>query len=68
VIEVTEDQIKEGVRLLFSLANLKAEPTGALSLGAVLADSKRFKGRRVCCVISGGNADPALYAQLIEGI
>ena len=68
VIEVTEEQIKEGVRLLFALANLKAEPTGALALGAVLAQPDRFKGKRVCCVISGGNADPALYAQLVEGI
>jgi len=68
VIEVTEDQIKEGVRLLFTLANLKAEPTGALALGAVLAEPARFTGKRVCCVISGGNADPALYAQLIEDI
>jgi threonine dehydratase len=68
VIEVTEEQIKEGVRLLFALANLKAEPTGALALGAVLAEPKRFHGKRVCCVISGGNADPAQYAKLIEGI
>jgi len=68
VIEVSEEQIKEGVRLLFALANLKAEPTGALALGALLADPNRFKGKRVCCVISGGNADPALYAQLVEGI
>jgi threo-3-hydroxy-L-aspartate ammonia-lyase len=68
VIEVSEEQIKEGVRLLFALANLKAEPTGALALGAVIAEPARFKGRRVCCVISGGNADPAQFAQLVEGI
>jgi threonine dehydratase len=68
VIEVSEEQIMEGVRLLFALANLKAEPTGALSLGAVLAEPQRFRGQRVCCIVSGGNADPALYARLIEGI
>jgi len=68
VIEVTEDQIREGVRLLFALANLKAEPTGALSLGAVIAEQKRFRGARVCCVVSGGNADPALYARLVADI
>jgi len=68
VIEVTEDQIKEGLRLLFALANLKAEPTGALAIGALLAQPQRFKGKRVCCVISGGNADPALYAELVKGI
>ena len=65
VIEVSEDEIREGVRLLFLFANLKAEPTGALSIGALLADPSRFAGRRVCCVISGGNADPATYAELI---
>ena len=68
VIEVTEDQIKEGVRLLFALANLKAEPTGALSIGAVLAQPDRFRGKRVCCVITGGNADPSLYAELVAAI
>ncbi len=68
VIEVSEEEIMEGVRLLFSLANLKAEPTGALALGAVLAEPERFKGKRVCCVVSGGNADPALYAKLVESI
>ena len=68
VVEVSEEQIREGVRLLFALANLKAEPTGALSLGAVLAEPDRFKGKKVCCVISGGNADPAAYAELVRGI
>ena len=68
VVEVSEEQIKEGVRLLFALANLKAEPTGALAIGAVLAEPARFRGSRVCCVISGGNADPRVYAELVAGI
>ena len=33
IVEVPEDAIREGVRLLFSLANLKAEPTGAFGVG-----------------------------------
>jgi threonine dehydratase len=65
IVEVPEDQIIAGVRALFSAANLKAEPTGALSLGAILHSPGFFKGRRVCCVVSGGNVDPALYARLI---
>lgn len=68
VIEVSEDQIRQGLRLLFALANLKAEPTGALSVGALMAQPNQFKGKRVCCVISGGNADPALYAKLVADI
>ena len=67
VVEVPEANIRDGVRLLFQLANLKSEPTGALAIGALLTDPGRFSGRRVCCVISGGNADPAAYAELIAG-
>lgn len=66
IVEVSEEQIAEATRLLFLLANLKAEPTGALSAGALLADPTRFAGRRVCLVVSGGNVDPALYARLID--
>ncbi|HET7600388.1 MAG TPA: pyridoxal-phosphate dependent enzyme [Gemmatimonadales bacterium] len=64
IVEVGEDAIAESVRLLFSLANLKAEPTGALAVAALLAAAGRWRGR-VCCVVSGGNVDPELYAALL---
>ena len=67
IVEVPEVQIREAVRLLFSMANVKSEPTGALAIGALLADPGRFLGRRVCCVVSGGNVDPAAYAEIITG-
>ena len=67
IVEVPEDAIREGVRLLFSLANLKAEPTAALGVGALLTTPETFRDRRVCCVVTGGNVDPAVYASLISG-
>lgn len=67
IIEVPEENIREGVRLLFSLANLKAEPTGALAIGALLTEPEFFRGRRVCCVISGGNVDPEVYRTILAG-
>jgi threonine dehydratase len=65
IVEVPEELIKEAVRLLFSLANLKAEPTGALSVAALMAEPKRFRGQSVGCVVSGGNVDPSVYQSLI---
>jgi threonine dehydratase len=65
IVEVPEDAIREGVRLLFSLANLKAEPTAALGIGALVTSPETFRGRRVCCVISGGNVDPAVYSAIV---
>lgn len=64
-IEVSEERIAEAVKLYFGLANLKCEPTAALSLGAILEQPERFKGRRVSLVVSGGNVDPAVYKTLI---
>jgi threonine dehydratase len=65
IIEVSEEQIREGVRLLYGLANLKVEPTGALAIGALLAAPDQFRDEKVCCVVSGGNVDPAVYRECI---
>jgi threonine dehydratase len=65
IVEVSEEFIKEGLRLLFGLANLKVEPTGALSIGALLSEPDKFKGKTVCCVISGGKVDPEVYRRLL---
>lgn len=66
IIEVPEERIVECVRLLFNLANLKVEPTAALSLGAVLERPELFKGKRVCIVATGGNVDPAAYREILN--
>jgi len=67
IVEVPEESIKEGVRLLFQLANLKAEPTGALAIGALLTEPERFRDASVCAVVSGGNVDPELYRAILAG-
>lgn len=67
IVEVPEQKIKEAVRLLFLLANLKIEPTGALSLAAVLTDPERFRDLSVCCIASGANVDPEVYRELLAG-
>lgn len=65
IVEVPEEKIVEALRLYFGLANLKCEPTGALSLAAILVDKERFRGKKICAVVSGGNVDAAVYAGLL---
>ena len=67
IVEVGESEIREGVRLLSALANVKAEPTGALTTGAVLTAPDSFRGKTVCCVVSGGNVDPQVYLEILSG-
>jgi threonine dehydratase len=57
IIEVTDDNICLAARMYFGLANLKSEPTGALSLGAILEDPERFRDKKICVIVSGGNVD-----------
>jgi threo-3-hydroxy-L-aspartate ammonia-lyase len=66
IVEVPEDTIRAGVRLLAETATLRVEPTGALTIGAIMADPARFRGRRVLCIVSGGNADPVLYQTILH--
>ncbi len=65
IIEVSEERIIEALRSYFRLANLKCEPTGALSLGALIERREQFAGKRVGVVVSGGNVDPAIYSRLL---
>jgi len=65
IFEVPDELTLEALRQYFRYVNLKVEPTGALALGALLAHPEQFSGKRVCCIVSGGNVDPAVYAQAL---
>ena len=66
IIEVSEENIAEAVRLYFGLANLKSEPTGALTLGAILENKAKFKDKKICVIVSGGNVDTEVYRQILS--
>jgi threonine dehydratase len=62
---VSEDAIKEAVRVLFFRLKLVVEPSGALGLAALLSGQTQAQGR-VGVILSGGNIDgPAMRAILV---
>lgn len=66
VVLVTDDQIREAMRLLFRSAKLVVEPAGAAALAALLHPLRaRLEGRTVGLVICGANIDPETYAKQI---
>lgn len=67
IIEVADEKIAESVRLYYGLANLKSEPTGAVSLGAILEQPEKFKDKKICVIVSGGNVDAEIYRQILAG-
>lgn len=64
-IEISDEKIAEAVKLYFGLVNLKSEPTGALSLAAILENPERFRDKKIAAIVSGGNVDPDIYRKLI---
>ncbi|MFI7446260.1 threonine/serine dehydratase [Nonomuraea sp. NPDC049714] len=63
IVTVSEDEILAAVAVLARRAHLVAEPSGALSVAAHLADPGRY-GRAVA-VLSGGNIDPPVLARAL---
>ncbi|MEP6901929.1 MAG: pyridoxal-phosphate dependent enzyme [Actinomycetota bacterium] len=66
IIEVADEKIAEAVRFYFGLANLKTEPTGALTLGAILEAKEKFANQKVCALVSGGNVDAEVYRRILS--
>jgi len=61
---VSEREIVEAMRFLWTRMKLVVEPSGAVPVAAVLADPGAFHGRRVGIVVSGGNVDLGAVCQL----
>ena len=66
-ITVSDAEVAEAMRFAFRHLKIVLEPGGAVSLASVLAGKIRTKGRTTAIVLSGGNVDPTLYAEIIEG-
>lgn len=63
VVLVSDDQIREAMRVLFRLAKLAVEPAGAAALAAAMyALRKKLKGLRVGVVVCGANIDTEAFA------
>jgi threo-3-hydroxy-L-aspartate ammonia-lyase len=67
IVTVSEDEIREAMRLLATGARLVAEPGGAVAVAACLfrAGELPAASRRVA-ILSGGNVDPALLAGILR--
>ncbi len=67
IVAVSDAQIAEAARVLFSDTHNIAEGAGAAALAALMAEADRQKGKRVAVILSGGNIDSAKAAQLLSG-
>lgn len=57
VLLVSDEEVRQAMRLIWERLKLLAEPSSATVLAAVLRHREPFAGRRVGLVLSGGNVD-----------
>jgi len=62
---VDEGDIEQAIVLLLEIEKTLAEGAGAAALAALMRHRERFAGKKVGMVLSGGNIDPQLLAQII---
>jgi threonine dehydratase len=65
-LAVSDAEARAAVRFAFRELKLVLEPGGAVSLAAILAAKIALNGRTVAAVLSGGNIDPSLFADIIQ--
>ena len=66
VVTVTDAEISEAILLLLERTKQMVEPAGATPLAAVLNNKVDVKGKKVVCVLSGGNIDVSFVNRIIE--
>ncbi len=65
IMTVTEAEIRSATRLLLAATDIVAEPSGAVTLAAALFHAAELPPvERVVAIVSGGNLDPELQAEL----
>lgn len=62
---VSEAEVRRAVAFAFQHLKLVIEPGGAVGLAAVLAGKIATEGRTIALIASGGNVDPALFAEIL---
>ena len=66
IVTLTEDELMDGVRLALRTTHNLAEGAGAASLAAAVKLRDQLRGKKVVCVMSGGNIDQRTLARVLS--
>ena len=67
IVEVSDDEVAEAMRIYHETTHNLAEGAGAAPLAALMQERSRLRGRRVGLILSGGNIDRPWAAQVLGG-
>jgi threonine dehydratase len=65
IVTVTDDEISTAILTLIEKHKLIAEGAGAVPVAAVMFNKVPVKGKKVVCLVSGGNIDVTILSRVI---
>jgi threonine dehydratase len=65
VVEVTDDEVEDAMRILFSTTHNVVEGAGAAALAALLQERDKICGLTTAIVLTGANVDPQPFARIL---
>ena len=66
IVTVNDDEISAAILALIERQKMIAEGAGAVSVAAAMFDKiPALRGKKVCCVVSGGNIDVTILSRVI---
>ncbi|MBS7176261.1 MAG: threonine ammonia-lyase, partial [Clostridiales bacterium] len=66
IVTVTDDEISSAILTLIEQQKLIAEGAGAVSVAAAMFNKVPVKGKKVVCLVSGGNIDVTILSRVIN--
>ena len=66
IMTVTDDETATAILTLIEKQKLISEGAGAVSVAAALFNKFPVKGKKVCCLVSGGNIDVTILSRVID--
>jgi threonine dehydratase len=67
IVQVSDDEIAEAIRSIYSATHNCAEGAGAAALAALCKERGRLQGRRVAVILTGQNIDRAWMQTVLVG-
>lgn len=67
IIEVTDDEVAEAIRIYYRDTHNLAEGAGAAPLAALMREQDRMAGRNVGVILCGGNIDTGWFQTVLAG-
>ncbi len=66
IVTVTDDEISAAILALIEKQKMIAEGAGAVSVAAAMFNKVPVKGKKVVCIVSGGNIDVTILSRVIK--